>query len=255
MSFFDKVKASAGIGNAKVDTIVNGASVKQGGQVAGEVRILGGAVEQQINAIYLAVETSVLIEHDDRKYRQDMEIQRHKVSEGFVIGAKEEKVIPFSFALSYETPMTVGKTEVWLNTVLDVPFAVDPKDRDYLQVGGTDAAETLLAAVQQLGFTTKAVTNLKSRQTKSGVVQEFEFYPGSDFRRHFSELELLLLSDATGTSVYIEMDHKAKGLGGLLAQALDMDESRLSIRFSRNDMISTSKAAQEIREVLLSNVR
>jgi sporulation-control protein len=255
MSFFDKVKASAGIGNAKVDTRLFETAVRQGGLVTGEVLIVGGAVEQHINAITISVETSVLVEQDDRKYRQDQEIQRVKVSDALTIGAKEEKTLPFSFNLSYETPMTMGKKEVWLDTAMDVSFAVDPKDRDYLEVAGTEAAETVLAAIQQLGFTLKSASNLKSRQTKSGVVQEFEFYPGSDFRKHFSELELIFLSDASGTTVFIEMDHKAKGLGGLLAQALDMDESRLSIHFDKRSAADVSKVAYQLREVLLNNTR
>ncbi|TWT14353.1 sporulation protein [Planomicrobium sp. CPCC 101079] len=255
MSLFDKVKASAGIGNAKVDTRISNSTAKQGGQVAGEVVIKGGSVEQQINSISISVETSVLVEHDDRKYRQDFQIQRVKVSEALTIGAKEEKVLPFSFTLSYEAPITTGKSEVWLDTVLDVPFAVDPKDKDGIKVAGTEAAEKMLAAIQELGFTLKSVTNLKSRQTKSGLVQEFEFYPSPDFRKHFTELEVIFLSDTTGTTVFIEMDHKAKGLGGLLAQALDMDESRLSMRIEKRDTSSVTELARELRDVLLRNVR
>ncbi|TWT25891.1 sporulation protein [Planomicrobium sp. CPCC 101110] len=255
MSFFDKVKASAGIGNAKVDTRINTPKVKQGGQVAGEIVIKGGSVEQPINSISISIETSVLVEQDDRKYRQDFQIQHVKVSDALTIAAKDEKVLPFSFALSYEIPMTIGKNDVWLDTVLDVPFALDPKDKDYIEVAGTEAAEKVLAAIRELGFTLKSAANLKSRQTKSGFVQEFEFYPGPDFKKHFTELELIFLSDTTGTTVYIEMDHKAKGLGGLLAQALDMDESRLSVRFEKRDSASVSEVARKLRDTLLKNVR
>jgi sporulation-control protein len=255
MSFFDKVKASAGIGNAKVDTKVNATKVKQGGLVTGEVLIVGGAVDQEINAVTLSVETSVLVEQDDRKFHQNLQLQRVKVSDTLTIRAKEEKILPFSFTLSYEAPMSIGKSEVWIDTGLDVSFAVDPKDKDYIEVAGTEAAEKVLAAIQQLGFTLKSAKNIKSRQTKSGLVQEFEFYPGTDFKKHFSELELIFLSDATGTTVYIEMDHKAKGLGGLLAQALDMDESRLSIHFEKRDTASVSEVARELRDVLLNNAR
>ncbi|WKA53085.1 sporulation protein [Planococcus shixiaomingii] len=255
MSFFDKVKAGVGIGNAKVDTQVKEVNVRQGGLVTGDVVIKGGAVEQQINAITLSVETSVVVEQDDRKYQQDLQIQRVKVSDALTIGPKEEKIVPFSFALSYEAPITVSKSKVWIDTVLDVPFAIDPKDKDYLEVAGIQAAETILAAIEQLGFTLKSATNIKSRQTKSGLVQEFEFYPGTDFKKHFSELELIFLSDAKGTTVYIEMDHKAKGLGGLLAQALDMDESRLSIHFEKREASSVSEVARQLRELLLNNAR
>ncbi|AQQ53456.1 sporulation protein [Planococcus lenghuensis] len=255
MSFLNKIRASAGMGNAKVDARVNEARVQQGGTVTGEVFIVGGAVDQKINGLYIWVMTQVLVEQDDRKFLQDAEIQRVNVSDAFTISAKEEKIIPFSFELSPETPLTVGKSEVWLKTVMDVPFAVDPKDKDYLEVTGNEAVERVLAAAKQLGFTVKKVTNLKSRRTRSGVAQEFEFYPGSEFRQHFSELELIFATDATGTTVYIEMDHKAKGLGGFLAAAMDMDESRMTLRYDSGRMGGVSQVADELRDTLLANAR
>ncbi|PSL41781.1 sporulation-control protein [Planomicrobium soli] len=255
MSFFDKVKASAGIGHAKVDTRLNETKVRQGGLLTGEVLIVGGSVEQKINSIFLSVETSVLVENDDRKYRQNLQIQRVKVSDAVIIAAKEEKALPFSFTLSHEAPITSGRKEVWLDTAGDVSFAIDPKDKDFIEVSGTEVAEKVLEAINQLGFTLKSSTNLKSRQTKSGLVQEFEFFPGADFRRHFTELEIIFISDIAGTTVYVEMDHKAKGLGGLLAQALDMDESRISLRFEKRDPLGVTEISRELRTVLLDNVR
>lgn len=255
MSFFDKVRASAGKGNAKVDTRVTEPKVQQAGAVTGEVFVVGGSVDQKINGLYIWVMTRVLVEHDDKKYLQDMEIQRVKVNDAFTIGSKEEKKIPFSFDLFPETPLTVGQSEVWLKTVMDVSFAVDPKDKDYLQVTGNTAVETVLEAVKQLGFTVKKVTNLKSRKTRSGVAQEFEFYPGSEFRGHFSELELLFAPDAAGTTVYMEIDHKAKGLGGFLAAAMDMDESRITLRYDSGRMGSVTEVARELRDTLLTNAR
>ncbi|WP_088006896.1 sporulation protein [Indiicoccus explosivorum] len=250
MTFFDKVRASAGMGNAKVDARVKETRVRQGGSVSGEVFIAGGAVEQTINGVYISVMTQVLVEHDDRKFMQDLEIQRQKVSDSLVIGAKEEKTLPFAFDLSPETPMTVGQSDVWLKTALDVPFAVDPKDKDHLEVSGNEAAKTVLAAVEQLGFSMKKVTNLKSRRTRTGVVQEFEFYPGSEFRGDFSELELVFIPDKSGTTVFLELDHKAKGLGGLLAAAMDMDESRTSVRFTNGSIGSVREVAEGLRRTI-----
>ncbi len=255
MSFFDKVRASAGVGNAKVDARVENSTVKQGGPVNGEVLIVGGSVDQKVNGLYISVMTQVIVEQDDRKFLQDTEIQRIKVSDTFTIAAKEEKSLPLSFILSPEAPMTQGKSQVWLKTVMDVPFAVDPKDKDYLTVNGSESVEAVLAAVKQLGFSVKKITNLRSRKTASGVIQEFEFHPGSEFRSHFSELELFFISDQTGVTVYVEMDHKAKGLGGFLASAMDMDESRITMRFDNSRAGNVSQIATDIRETLLQHSR
>lgn len=46
----------------------------------------------------------------------------------------KKKEIDFQFLLPVHTPPTIGKTKVWIQTGLDVPNAVDPKDRDYINV-------------------------------------------------------------------------------------------------------------------------
>ncbi|MEF1229208.1 sporulation protein, partial [Vibrio fortis] len=46
---FKKLKASLGIGAAKVDTVLDNIEVFQGGELSGNVHILGGDVEQQID--------------------------------------------------------------------------------------------------------------------------------------------------------------------------------------------------------------
>ncbi|WKA53083.1 sporulation protein [Planococcus shixiaomingii] len=255
MSFFDNVSSSAGTENAKVDTYITEAKVKQGSTVSGEVYVLGGESEQHIKGVYLSVMTSVLIEENNKKSMEDVEIQKVKVSEPFTIAPKEEKTISFSFILSPETPMTVKRVEVWFKTTLDVSFECDPRDKNYIHVVGTEAAEKILDAIQQLDFPIKRVVTLKSRRTYSGVVQEFEFYTGGNFKKNFSEMEMVLISDSTGTTAYIELDRHEKETKDLIANTIDRDEAKLFLHYRYSDVPSVDEITNQLQDLLLSKVR
>lgn len=62
---FKKLKASLGIGSAKVDTILDEMSVYQGSTLTGYVQIIGGDVEQRIDAITIKLNTEMKVEVDD----------------------------------------------------------------------------------------------------------------------------------------------------------------------------------------------
>ena len=99
MSFFDKVFASVGIGSAAVDTKLERDSYMPGETVKGVVEIRGGKVEQQVDDIYLALNTTYVKESDDKKYNVTATIERFRITSPFVIGKNERKEIPFSFQL------------------------------------------------------------------------------------------------------------------------------------------------------------
>lgn len=255
MPVSDKMKASAGIGNAKVDTYIAEVKVRQGNPISGEVYVLGGESEQTVKGVYLSVMTSVSTKKADKKMIQEVEIQRIKVSGNFTIASNEEKTIPFSFHLSPEVPMTVKRIEVWIKTKLDVDFQCDPRDKNYIQVIGTEAAEKILSAVQQLDFSIKKVTNLKSHRTSSGVIQEFEFYTGGRFKRDFEELELVLLSDSVGTHAFFRLAANESGEKHLLAHTLDKAEPELALNYRYGDVPASNVVENHVHDLLLRKVR
>lgn len=68
MSFFNKVLASVGVGGAKVDTKLEKSEFTAGEIMQGVVEVVGGNLEQQIDAIYLTVNTTYIRESNDLKY-------------------------------------------------------------------------------------------------------------------------------------------------------------------------------------------
>ncbi|MEB3752004.1 sporulation protein [Geobacillus sp. FSL W8-0032] len=239
---FKKLLSSIGIGSATVDTKLAKAQYAQGETVEGVVEIRGGSVEQHIDKIDLALVTTYIREVDDHKFEEKAVLARHKVSDSLTIGPNETKTIPFRFTLPYDTPVTLGSSKVWLQTGLDIQMALDPQDRDYLTIEPHPLVTAFLEAARQLGFRLHHVQCEQAPrhwQPRLPFVQEFEFRPASGaFRGRLDELEAIFFVSEHGVETILEIDRKARGLAGLLAEALDMDETLARFTYGPNDLAS-----------------
>lgn len=252
MSFFKKLGASIGIGSAKVDTKLEKSSYEAGEQIKGQVEVYGGNVEQQINAIYLTLNTTYIKEVDDNKYTANAPIQKFKVSDPFIVSANETKIIPFSFTIPVDVPITVGKTEVWVATELDIKSGLDSGDRDYIDIRPSKIASRILDEVQQLGFKLRQVECKQASYKYHGnypFSQEFEFVPTSGaFRGKLDELEIVFISQTESKAdILMQVDRKARGLGGFLAEALDADETHVKMTITQQDLHTLG---QQLRQVI-----
>lgn len=237
MSLFNKFLATIGIGSAKVDTRLEKDTYIPGEQMSGVVEIQGGAIEQAIDEIYLTLHTTYLKEHDDKKFTQVATIEKVRINEPFTIGPNEKKEIPFRFKLPYDTPLTYGKTKVWVATGLDIKNAVDPKDEDYIKVQPNPLIHQAFLALTDLGFKLRNADCEAAPyryQKRVPYIQEFEFVPYSGlFRGKLDELELVFFqSSEHEAEILIEIDRRARGLAGLLSEALELDETK--VRFTIN---------------------
>ncbi|KAA0942086.1 sporulation protein [Sporosarcina sp. ANT_H38] len=251
MSFFNKVLGSFGIGGAKVDTKLERSEYTAGENMNGQVEVYGGKVDQQVDSIYLTVYTTYIRESDDKKYTDVASLIRHKINEPFTIGAGETKSIPFSMVLPVETPITFGNTRVWVGTGLDIKNAVDAEDKDYIDVRPTKIAARILGEMEQLGFKLrKAECEQASRKMRSRhpFVQEFEFIPTSGvFRGRLDELDVVFLSQSEQSAdLLLEVDRKARGFGGFLAEALEMDESQIRLSVTTQDLPNLAEKLKQV---------
>lgn len=251
MSFFNKVLASVGIGSAKVDTKLVQDTVTPGGEIRGAVEIRGGNVEQRIDAIYLALNTTYLKESDDKKYSVAGQIERFQIAESFNLQANERKEIPFSFFIPLDTPLSIGKSKVWVSTGLDIKNAVDPTDKDYLRVVPNELMESVFQAINNLGFRLReADCEYASSRFRGRLpfIQEFEFVPTSGpFRGRLDELEITFFpTSSSDIEIFMQVDRKARGLGSLLSEALNMDESHVRFSVSRADIPQMQQRIQSI---------
>lgn len=252
MSFFDRMKASIGIGAAKVDARLDNHIASPGENITGEVYILGGNIEQEINGVYLNIKTTLLKEVDDKKMYSDYTFYRFLVASKFVINSKEEKTIPFSFELPAQSPISLGNTHIWIQTELDISLAVDPSDKDAIQVNPSPNSRIVLEAIDSLGFVLRKVENLSSHENPIGLIQEFEYFPRSgEFKGYLDELEVVLIHSAYGVKLLLEVDRRARGLGSFLAEALETDETKITLTLD-NKILNQGVyvVAQKIKNVI-----
>lgn len=251
MSFFNKVFASVGIGAAKVDTKLERETVTPGEEIRGVVEIQGGNIEQTIDSIYLTVHTTYIKERDDKKYTDVGQVDKFKLTEPFTIQANERKEIPIAFRIPSDTPLTIGRTKVWVATGLDIKNSVDPTDKDFIKVVPNRLMESVLNAVSDLGFRLReadceeAPYRLRRRLP---FVQEFEFVPVSGpHRGRLDELELVFFpTSSDDMEIMLQVDRRARGLASLFAEALEMDETNVRLRVSSSDIPTIKQNIQSV---------
>ncbi|WP_080832215.1 sporulation protein [Cohnella massiliensis] len=240
MSFFGRILASVGIGSAKVDTVLETSSYAPGDEVRGVVRIEGGAVEQRIDGIVLTVMSQYVREVNDSKLHQNAEIARIRVTEPFVLAPGSREEVPFSFYLPRNTPLSIGRTPVWIKTNADIQSAVDPTDEDRIHIMPSRDQKVVLDAIDMLGFRLKQTETVYAPRLGGSLpfVQEFEWIPGGGrYRGRLDELELMFLgSRGDGLTLLLQIDRKATSIFGLFAEAMDTDETFVRVELSGGDL-------------------
>ncbi len=240
MSFFTKALSKVGIGAAKVDAVLDNESVQPGELITGVIKITGGKVEQKINKIDLDVYCNYFVEEeyerDDETHTRVVErtcrINSWDLNESFMIQPEEYREIPFEVELSQQAPLSIGKSETWLNTNLDIDFALDKDDKDYIHVVPNEMQAATLGAIEQLGFDMVEAESegCNSHRGELPFIQEFEFKARrGDFRGKLDELELVMMLHGDELTLFLEIDRKARGIGGLFAEMFDMDESNVRV--------------------------
>ncbi|MBP3966959.1 MULTISPECIES: sporulation protein [Paenibacillus] len=255
MSMFKRMLASVGIGAAQVDLMLHEDEVQAGDTLSGVVRIQGGRVAQQVDDVYAFVMTRYVKEHNDTKIEEEAPIAKFLLAGKFTVEAEQVYEFPVSFQLPVNTPVTMGRTPVWIQTGLEIKEAIDPKDRDQLQVNPHPYSAVVLDAVRQLGFRIREVTCQYAPQygriAGLSFVQEFEFIPTSEFRGQLDELEIVFYPDADGVDLLLQIDRKARGLSGLFSEAFDTDERYVKLRFDRNHLASgASYVADQLADTI-----
>ncbi|AIE60416.1 sporulation protein [Bacillus methanolicus] len=212
-----------------------------GEEVRGVVEIRGGSIEQKIDEIYLGIYTTFIKKVDDKKLTDTALIDRIRLTESFTIKPNKTEIVPFSFWLSNDTPITAGRTKIWISTGLDIKNAVDPTDKDFIKVLPSPFMNAVFQAISNLGFRLREAECVEAPyrlRRRLPIIQEFEFVPVSGpFRGRLDELELIFFPSSGGAmDIIMQVDLRARGLGGFLAEALEMDEKNVRLTISQADI-------------------
>jgi len=126
---------------------------------------------------------------------------------------------------------------VWVETELDIYLAVDPEDKDYLEVKPTPRLQAVFDAMDDLGFslrTAECEADPYGRYASGQrFIQEFEFRANSGpFHGSLDEVELVALPDRESLTVFLEVDRR----GGLLSEMAETDERKTSLTIDSTDV-------------------
>jgi sporulation-control protein len=236
MGFLKNMLASIGIGATKIDAQLFQNQVSIGQSIQGEIQISGGNVEQQIQAFELILYTQAEKETDDSRYYVTLPVQKIKLNETITVQPGAVHAIPFEIAVPLHTPISFGKVQVWLGTEAEIANAIDPKDRDYVEVLPHPSQLAVLQAVEQLGFRLMKCDNEYKSHVPFSYEQEFEYAPSSEFRSHLDELEIAFDLKLDRVVVKLTIDRRARGLGSLLNEMAGTDDRRVLLTISHDEI-------------------
>ncbi|GHC90730.1 sporulation protein [Streptomyces flavofungini] len=242
---FKKLLASLGAGGASVETVLTEANVVPGGVVQGEVRIQGGNVDQQIEALSVGLQARVEVEGNDQETKQDIEFTKQRLGGAFELKANAVHAVPFGLDIPWETPIThfAGRQlhgmNIGVTTELEIARAVDSGDLDPVNVHPLPAQQAVLDAFGQLGFRFKSADmergHIRGTRQKLPFYQEIEFFPPEQYRG-LNQVELTFVADDREMDVVLEMDKKP----GLFSEGSD---SYKSFKVGLHDYQGTDWAA------------
>ncbi|MCG8918066.1 sporulation protein [Actinokineospora sp. PR83] len=216
---FQKVLAGFGSGGAKVDARLLDRAVRPGGVLHGEVLLLGGQVDQEVDALGVTLLTRV--ETGDGGKTADLPVQTVRLADHETVRAGSQLRVPFEVHLPWETPVTTvfGKhltgMAVGLQTNLDLAGAVvDPQDVDAVAVEPLPAQHRVLDAVSRLGFTFREAGMERDRldgvDQQLPFLQEIAFGPSPAFERVFDRVVVTFLARPADVQVVLEVTKRVR---------------------------------------------
>ncbi|UJF32953.1 sporulation protein [Paenibacillus hexagrammi] len=262
MSFFKKMLAKVGIGNIEVDSRLHTEQFIPGEAVEGVVYAKGGSVEQKVDQLYFALMTRY-VKPEERIHNGHREIEyvhetvtiaNFVLGESLVFAPGEEIEIPFHFILPHDVPISIGQSEIWIHTGMDVDNAIDPTDTDHVEILPHPYTSTIFEALGTLGFRIQEAENeyYPHRDHHVPFVQKFDFVPTlrSPYHASVEELEFVFFPNEHGIEMMMEFDRKARGLSGLFAELQDTDETCGHLSFGQEELEEGSDAiAERLAEV------
>jgi sporulation-control protein len=192
-----------------IDTILFDSQVVPGGDLVGDVRLIGGPVDHRVEGITLALIAGEWA--SGQGTRQD-EFHRVSVSGPFTLPAQNRYVVPFRVPMPWETPLSevngqpIEDQFIRVRTELALAGAVDKGDTDPLTVRALPAQQRIIDALANLGFH-YFFADIERGTLKGSalpIYQEIEFRPPPRYESQMRELELTFIAGPSSVDVIME---------------------------------------------------
>ncbi|MGC4971627.1 sporulation protein [Streptomyces sp. DT199] len=220
---FKRLLGSLGVGGPTVDTVLAPGPVRPGGTLTGQVDLKGGSADFDIEHITLELVARVEAEHAESESEGVVAFDWFTVGGGFRLAEGEQRSVPFSVTLPWETPITELYGQplgivLGVRTELSVAGAKDKGDLDPLTVGPLPAQEAILEALGQLGFGFKSADleygHIGGTGQQLPFYQEIEIIPSPQYARQVNEIEVTFLANPGGMDVVLEADKRGVFFSG-----------------------------------------
>ena len=243
---FKKFLAGLGIDGAKVNFEIDNNVVELGGVVSGKVYVSGGAVDQVIEEISIALEVSSRYKAGDEMRRVHQEIASGIVASQLMLKATSPEIsIPVQFELPYNIPISTDYTKYQFRTNLDIPNAIDAKDIDEIIIRPNHYVQCLLDAIGLLGFRSKAESG-----SFNGRFQQFEYVPTKFLKGKLDELEVYFEAQEDRINIMLQIDKKVRGFFASTIDDLDLDERHVSFSLSKDQLISSAQTSEILARII-----
>ncbi|MFD3511920.1 sporulation protein [Streptomyces sp. NPDC058657] len=223
---FKRLLGSIGVGGPTVDTVLEGGPFLPGRAVRGEVQLIGGKADFDIERITLELVARVEAEHEDGEADGVVVFDRIQVGGGFRLAENEHRSVAFTFPLPWETPVTELRGQplgivLGVRTELAIAGAKEKGDLDQLTVQPLPVQEAVLEALGQLGFGFKSADleygRIGGTSQQLPFYQEIELTPAPQYAHAMREVEVTFLANPGGVEVVLEADKP----GGLFSSGRD----------------------------------
>jgi sporulation-control protein len=226
-----RLLSSIGIGAATVDTILPQADVRPGERVDLDVELLGGDAAQRIDGLYFTLKAGA----DDG---DEWVVDRFEADGSFTISPGEERTEQVSVTVPVWTPVTRGGVRVWLETGVDIDWAVDPTDTDDLTVEPGPYVAALFEATTDLGFSFLGSTVVETPWLDDRpFAQAFAFAPGSRFERDVDRLVLTTIPRDDDLRLYIEVQAR-DDVADAVGQDFNEQELSVTVAYANPEMLA-----------------
>jgi sporulation-control protein len=224
-----RLLSSIGIGAATVDTVLPQAAVRPGETVELTVEMRGGDSAQTIDGLYFTLKT----ESDGQTWT----VARFDFDGSFTIDPGEERTEQVSIPIPPWTPVTRGGPRVWLETGLDIDWAVDPSDSDDVAVEPDDFVAALFEAADTLDFAFVSASLVETPWLDDRpFAQALVFEPGSRFEREVSRLVLTTIPRGDDLRLYIEVQQR-DAVAEAVGQDFNEQELSVTVAYANPEMI------------------
>ncbi|GAA3343950.1 sporulation protein [Amorphoplanes nipponensis] len=221
---FKKMLGALGVGGPSVDTVLAQPGAQPGGPLAGQVNLVGGSTDVEIEHITLSLVTRVEVEGGSGDFGATGEFHRTTVSGPLRLVAGQHLSLPFQLVLPWETPATAvyGRPlpgmVMGVRTEVAIARAVDKGDLDPVQVHPLPIQQRILDAFAQLGFSIKGADleygRIAGVPQSLPFYQEIEYFPSAQYAHAVNEVELTFVTNPHAVEVVLEFDKRGGMFGG-----------------------------------------